>query len=105
MFKLVVSIVLLVMAVGCASNGGAREKAANISCDTCAVVDEYHGLVSLAAGVITDRIGEIKVQLGTEDTIDALTIACELRNKIVDRRIDAGQVKVVSECDEKRRAQ
>lgn len=105
-WSIVALCTLLALLAGCANPRGPerRENAAEISCDTCAVVAEYGGLVKMAGGVISDRMKEIQVQLGTADVIDGLAVLCEFRNLIVDRRIDAGTAKLVSECDTKRRA-
>lgn len=98
---------LLVITMGCAGTKGQKrlEDAAKISCATCEIVAEYGGLVKLAGGMVSERMEEIQVQLGTSDVIDGLALACDFRNLVVDRRIDADESSIVSDCDERRRSQ
>ena len=99
--RLGVSLVMCTLLAACAS--GSRTKIEQISCDTCSVVAEYGGLAKLTGSAVAARVNEIEVQLESADVIDGLALACDFRNLVVDRRIDAGTITDVSTCDEDRR--
>ncbi len=99
---LVMVVVLAGYSTGCKTDD--RTKFADVSCDTCNVVREYNGLALTAGGVISARMKEIQVLLGTQDAIDVFTMSCFLRDSIVDRRFAAGEIKELSKCDEERLA-